>query len=101
MKNEHILRKFTHLTSLTNSTIIVEYGCVFLIKNICISQVSKCGFRSIWAYCENRHAISQYIEIYNSQYIKLLCIYSQNLNIRFFPLPAKGPLQILRARMAP
>ena len=62
--------------------------CVFLIKNNCISQVSKCGFRCLRAYCQNRHAISQYIEIYNSQYIEILCNYSQYLNIRFFPLQA-------------
>ena len=29
---------------------------------------------------------SQYFEIYNSQYIEILCVYSQYLNIRFFPL---------------
>ena len=71
--------------------------CVFLIKNNCISQVSKCGFRCLRAYCQNRHAISQYIEIYNSQYIEIynsqyieiLCNYSQYLNIRFFPLPVE------------
>ena len=30
---------------------------------------------------------SQYIKIYNFQYIKILCIYSQYLNIRIFPIP--------------
>ena len=42
------------------------HRCVFLTKTICISQVSKCDFRSIWAYCQNRHAISLYFKIYNS-----------------------------------
>ena len=60
---------------------------IFTIKNICINQVSKCGFRSIWAYFQNRHAISYYIKIYNSQYIEIVCIYSKYLNIQFFPFP--------------
>ena len=58
-----------------------------LIKSICISQVSKYGFRYIWSYCQNRHAISQYFEIKTSQNIELLCIYSQYLIILFFALP--------------
>ena len=31
---------------------------------------------------------AQYFEIYNCQYIKILCIYSQYLNILFFAVPA-------------
>ena len=44
-------------------------------------------FRSIWYYNRNRHAISEYFEIYYPQLIEILCIYSQYLNIMSFALP--------------
>ena len=59
-----------------------------MVKSRQIFIISTCVFCSITTSEEIGTGLtcdSQYFEVYNSQYIEILCIYSQYLNIRFFP----------------
>ena len=90
MKNEHILQKFTHLTSLTNSTIIVGYGVTdqaliaetmvwpnFFLMNI-FFKGSKLflisSYHCSWMLCRVAAVKSLPALIYSADYILLLVL---------------------------